>query len=74
MEEVIKKSYNPFKMWGSWIGFVIGILLIFLSPMFWIGYFILEEISISLVQGEGAFFGQGISFILNSSHKHPPDL
>ncbi len=26
-----KLSYNPFKMWGSWVGFVIGILI----PIFW---------------------------------------
>lgn len=24
MPEEIKKSYNPFKMWGSWVGFVVG--------------------------------------------------
>ena len=23
----MKKKYNPFKMWGSWIGGVIGIIL-----------------------------------------------
>ena len=22
--EIKKKKYNPFKMWGSWVGFVIG--------------------------------------------------
>lgn len=22
-----KKSYNPFKMWGSWIGVIIGLIL-----------------------------------------------
>ena len=26
----VKKSYNPFKMWGSWVGlFLIGIFIIF---------------------------------------------
>lgn len=25
-----KKSYNPFKMWGSWIGLIIGISLKFI--------------------------------------------
>jgi len=24
-----KKSYNPFKMWGSWVGAIIGFLLQF---------------------------------------------
>lgn len=24
MPEEIKKSYNPFKMWGSWVGLVVG--------------------------------------------------
>jgi len=28
MEEVIK-SYNPFKMWGSWVGLVVVIIAIF---------------------------------------------
>lgn len=29
-----KKSYNPFKMWGSWIGAIVGFILlyIFLAP------------------------------------------
>jgi len=28
MPPEIKKSYNPFKMWGSWIGILIGLILI----------------------------------------------
>lgn len=31
MPEEIKKSYNPFKMWGSWIG---GILFSFAATMY----------------------------------------
>ncbi|MDI3544009.1 MAG: hypothetical protein PWQ28_290 [Candidatus Woesearchaeota archaeon] len=31
MTDKIKKSYDPFKMWGSWIGLVIGI-----SSLFWL--------------------------------------
>lgn len=31
MENEIKKSYNPFKMWGSWIGFCLGIISTILS-------------------------------------------
>jgi len=27
----IKKSFNPFKMWGSWVGTLIGI-----SSLFWL--------------------------------------
>ena len=37
MEEQIKKSYNPFKMWGSWIGaivYTIGVFLISYDPAF----------------------------------------
>ncbi len=30
MIEEIKKSYNPFKMWGSWVGAVIGFLFVFI--------------------------------------------
>lgn len=47
MEE-IKKSYNPFRMWGSWLGFILGILVIsssylsnhvvFLHPFAWAYY------------------------------------
>lgn len=32
---MIIKSYNPFKMWGSWVGLIVGLLLkliIFLTP------------------------------------------
>ena len=29
-----KKSYNPFKMWGSYVGFVIGLLIAFLPMIF----------------------------------------
>jgi len=25
----MKKKYNPFKMWGSWVGLVIGISFLF---------------------------------------------
>ena len=28
MSEEIKKSYNPFKMWGSWIGLIIFLLIL----------------------------------------------
>ncbi len=28
MENEIKKSYNPFKMWGSWVGFGVGIVAV----------------------------------------------
>ena len=60
------KSYNPFKMWGSWVGAIIALFLTFLSPLSWlIGYSILEGISISLVQGEKAFFWQITGFILS---------
>ena len=34
MENEIKKSYNPFKMWGSWIGFFIGIILLTFPAFF----------------------------------------
>lgn len=54
--EKIKKFYNPFKMWGSWLGFVIGILLVptasvmnhvlFLHPIIWL-YFL------NLIQMDG---------------------
>ena len=27
MTEQIKKSYNPFKMWGSWVGLLFGIIV-----------------------------------------------
>ncbi|OGZ33434.1 MAG: hypothetical protein A2174_01205 [Candidatus Portnoybacteria bacterium RBG_13_41_18] len=29
----MQKSYNPFKMWGSWAGFLIGLLLAFLTSL-----------------------------------------
>ena len=29
MTEEIKKSHNPFKMWGSWVGFGVGMVSIF---------------------------------------------
>ncbi|MDK2907636.1 MAG: hypothetical protein PWQ87_94 [Candidatus Woesearchaeota archaeon] len=31
MTDKIKKSYDPFKMWGSWMGLLIGI-----SSLFWL--------------------------------------
>lgn len=40
MENEVKKSYNPFKMWGSWIGlgisffYILGYLSISSSPSF----------------------------------------
>ncbi len=30
------KSYNAFKMWGSWIGFVLGLLFIFVEDVVFI--------------------------------------
>jgi hypothetical protein len=33
MNEQTKKSYNPFKMWGSWFGLVLGALIIPLEDM-----------------------------------------
>jgi len=64
--KVTRKSYNPFRMWGSWVGLITVIFLTFLSPLSWlIGYSILEKISILLVQGENAFFWQVIGFILS---------
>lgn len=50
MLEEIKKSYNPFKIWGSWVGLGIGVLAIILgvaehnfmwfSFVMWTGVFI----------------------------------
>ncbi|MBP6949061.1 MAG: hypothetical protein KBB50_03255, partial [Candidatus Pacebacteria bacterium] len=34
MENETKKSYNPFKMYGSWIGFIIGITGILTGHIF----------------------------------------
>lgn len=59
MQEEIKKSYNPFKMWGSWFGFGLGILtfplwehygVVSLNPISWIIPFV------------GDFFSYGIVF------------
>ena len=44
MAEQIKKSYNPFKMWGSWVGFIIGSLDLLIS-----GILIKTSISISSI-------------------------
>ena len=34
MVERTEKSYNPFKMWGSWVGLILGLILPMpLSPM-----------------------------------------
>ena len=30
-EEEINKSYNPFKMWGSWVGFILGFFWMFIE-------------------------------------------
>jgi len=40
---VNKKSYNPFKMWGSWVGLFIGILMKFsvyliLTPFYYLSF------------------------------------
>jgi len=41
MKDETKKSYNPFKMWGSWVGVSLVILAIFnipvinLNPIWW---------------------------------------
>ena len=32
---VKKKSFNPFKMWGSWIGLAFGVLVIILAWGLW---------------------------------------
>ncbi len=47
MAEQTKKSYNPFKMWGSWVGFGIGIFLLILLFVFSSlkQYYILNAIS-----------------------------
>jgi len=29
--DVVKKSFNPFRMWGSWVGVVVGLGLVFLA-------------------------------------------
>ena len=34
METVQKKTYNPFKMWGSWIGLLILVILALVSLIF----------------------------------------
>lgn len=31
MENEVKKSYNPFKTWGFWIGFIIGFSIVLFS-------------------------------------------
>ncbi|MCH7850896.1 MAG: hypothetical protein IH845_04610 [Nanoarchaeota archaeon] len=31
---MVKKSYNPFKMWGGYIGGIIIFLLLFLGPLY----------------------------------------
>ncbi len=33
---MVKKSYNPFKMWGAWIGAILGFLFI---PLKFVGVF-----------------------------------
>jgi len=33
MEIETKKSYNPFKMWGSWVGIILGITLGFVATI-----------------------------------------
>ena len=40
----MKKSYNPFKMWGSWVGAGIGLLSIFISTSN-IFFYILKSIN-----------------------------
>lgn len=32
MENEVKKSYNPFKMWGSWIGAGLMLLITLIMP------------------------------------------
>jgi len=38
-KQVMGKSYNPFKMWGSWVGMVLGVSiwwLTFFNPIIYI--------------------------------------
>lgn len=60
MENEIKKSYNPFKMWGSWVGFILGIIGIFgylVAPFFLIDSSILLD---NLFIGNLQAFGGGL--------------
>jgi len=45
----MKKSYNPFKMWGSYLGAVLGFIVVFMGmPSIFVGgnlFFILEAVS-----------------------------
>jgi len=34
MQEEIKKSYNPFRMWGSWVGLIISFILIYADRLY----------------------------------------
>lgn len=76
-----KKNYNPFKMWGSWIGLILGITIFysFIQDIFDIGYmstetgsyffpiiFIAEWIRFSI---EGFLIGWGIHSLFRKFKK-----
>jgi len=70
MAEKIKKSYNPFKMWGSWVGALIGMSSLFWLPNTYIDFSkfntdFLPIISLFLLFGSmGFFIGWGIHYLI----------
>lgn len=73
MQEEIKKSYNPFKMWGSWFGLVLGLLtfplwehykVVSLNPISWVIPFVGDFFSYGLVYYVIALFTLPIALFL----------
>lgn len=66
-----KKSFNPFKMWGSWVGGVIAVLLpefffINMPLLIKVPGWIVQDISIIVSFILGFFIGYGIHALVRA--------